>query len=167
MLYTISANTAVEWRGEILPGENVRHPLNIEQLWSEAELNSHGLYKLTAADAIPEGKQAQSSSVQVVNGQPKTVYVLEDIPEPSPSDYVLTARQIRLGLIRHNVSLATVQSAINAITDSQQRDEAQVYWDYSTAILWDHPMTQALLTLSGIPEANAAAMWLVAKDYEA
>jgi hypothetical protein len=44
-----------------------------------------------------------------------------------------------------------VQAAIGAIEDDQQRDEAQVYWEFSTVINWSHPMTQALIALAGPP----------------
>lgn len=165
MLYQIINNTAVAWAGE--PINDVRHPLSIENLWTENQLNEVGLYKLVAADAIPDGKEVVSSTISIVNGRPKRVNTLQDIPALNPADYVLTARQIRLGLIRNNVALSVVQTAINAIPDQETRDEAQVYWEFSNAIVWTHPMTQALLALSGIDANSAAQMWLVAKDYEA
>jgi hypothetical protein len=59
------------------------------------------------------------------------------------------------------------ESAISAIGDGQQRDEAQVYWEFSTVINWSHPMTRGLMALAGITPEDAAAMWMVAKDYEA
>lgn len=85
----------------------------------------------------------------------------------SPASYPLTARQLRLGLIRHGISLASVRAAINGIADITQRDEAQVYWEFSTTINWDHPMTQTLMGLMGIGTEAATAMWMAAKDYEA
>lgn len=88
-------------------------------------------------------------------------------PSTDPADFPLTARQLRLGLIRHGITLSTVQAAISAIGDGQQRDEAQVYWEFSTVINWSHPMTQALIALVGITTEDAAAMWMAAKDYEA
>lgn len=47
---------------------------------------TNGDYRLAAilpADAVPEGKRIVSTSVELVEGQPKHVHVLEDIP---PSD---------------------------------------------------------------------------------
>lgn len=86
-------------------------------------------------------------------------------PSTDPVNYPLSARQLRLGLVRNGVSLATVQATIDALP-SPQRDEAQIYWEFSTMINWEHPMTQALMALAGIDAKNAAAMWMVAKDYE-
>ena len=88
-------------------------------------------------------------------------------PSTDPADFPLTARQLRLGLIRHGIGLSAVQAAISAIPDQTQRDEAQVYWEFSTVINWSHPMTRGLMALAGITPEDAAAMWMVAKDYEA
>lgn len=163
MLYKIVNGVAQAWVGEPING--IRHPSNIETVWSNTELNAIGLYKPVAADVIPEGKQASDQQVQIVNGVPKTVYTLEDIPAPHPSRYPLTARQLRLGLVRNNISLSVVQTAINALPTQSIRDEAQIYWEYSTQVNWDHPMTQTLMALVGLNANTAASMWLTAKDY--
>lgn len=88
-------------------------------------------------------------------------------PVYGPADFPLTARQLRLGLVRHGVSLGTVEAAIDGIDDAQERDEAQIYWEFSTHVRWEHPMTQTLMALVGISAEDGAAMWMVAKDYEA
>jgi len=96
--------------------------------------------------------------------------VIEPYEPPAahgPEHFPLTARQLRLGLIRNGYSLASVQAAIDNISNPAQRDEAQVYWEFSTVVHWDHQTTQALLALSGIDPSDAAAMWMAAKDYEA
>ena len=77
----------------------------------------------------------------------------------------LTARQLRLGLVRNGIPLSTVQAAIDAMP-SPQRDEAQIYWEFSTEIHWEHPMTGALMQLIGLDPADAEVMWMAAKDYE-
>lgn len=84
----------------------------------------------------------------------------------SPHKFPLTPRQLRLGLVRNGVSLDLVEDAIAAIQDPLQRDEAWIYWDYSTTIRWEHPMTQTLMALVGITQEQATAMWMIAKDYE-
>lgn len=89
----------------------------------------------------------------------------ESAPSAAPADYPLSARQLRLGLVRNGVSLGKVQATIDALP-SPQRDEAQIYWEFSTEIHWGHPMTQSLMALAGISDEAAAAMWMLAKDYE-
>lgn len=91
-------------------------------------------------------------------------------PEPTlktPSDYALSDRQLRIGLLMAGFDLANIQAAIDAIPDAMQRAIAQVWWDRSIVIHWDHPMTQTLIGLVGLTTDQAGAMWMMAKDLEA
>lgn len=84
---------------------------------------------------------------------------------PGPEHFPLTARQLRLGLVRNGLSLSAVQSQIDLLP-LPDRDEAQIYWEYSNEIQWNHPMTQALIGMAGIPVELATSIWMIAKDYE-
>lgn len=84
-----------------------------------------------------------------------------------PEAFPLSARQIRLGLIGAGISLASVQSTIDAIADQTQREVAQVWWEFTDPVLWDHPVRAQLTALLGISEADAKAMWMAAKDIPA
>lgn len=84
-----------------------------------------------------------------------------------PEAFPLSARQIRLGLIAAGISLASVQQTINAIPDQAQREIAQVWWEYTDPVLWDHPVRAQLTAMLGISEAQAKAMWMAAKDIPA
>lgn len=131
----------------------------VASFFSQAEIDSY-----LPPDGAFEVPERPSPDYQWLDG----AWVHQPVDEQvgDPADYTLTARQLRLGLIRHGISLATVQSAISGIEDGQERDEAQVYWEFSTTIAWSHPMTQALMALAGISPEDAAAMWMVAKGYE-
>ena len=162
-------NVWYEWTGQPRPLNGVgayQFPINAEDVFSTDELLSYGLWRVTPAET-PPGQRKVSYSIQTRNNVPVEVAVFEPIPAENPADYPLTARQLRLGLIRNGVALSAVQTAINNIPVQAQRDEAQVYWEFSTLIYWDHPMTQALMGLAGITSQQAAAMWMLAKDYEA
>lgn len=85
MLYRISNGQPTVWAGD--PIGEVQYPSTIENLWSDADLSAIGLYR--ASDpGIPDGKVATSSSVQLVNGVPTVIYVLEDAP-PAPLPILL------------------------------------------------------------------------------
>lgn len=73
------------------------------------------------------------------------------VPEPSPA---VSARQIRLWLVRHGVSLAQVDVAIDAIPDAQQREECRVEWDYAPYVLRSHPMLVPLAAALGLDESQ-------------
>lgn len=160
MLYIKTKDAYELWNGEPING--VRHPKNIESVWSKEDLEAAGFH-IVDLPVVPNGQKVTDQAIVEVEGKPVVEYTLV---EESPADFPLTARQLRLGLIRNGIPLSTVINAIAGIQDELQRDEAQVYWEYSTHIRWEHPMTQALIAIAGIKQADAAAMWLVARNYE-
>lgn len=82
-----------------------------------------------------------------------------------PIDWPITMRQLRLGLKRFGDKPASfIQDTIDAIPDGDAKDEAQIWYEETSVVHWDHPQTQALLTLTGIPANTAKAMWMAAKD---
>lgn len=89
-------------------------------------------------------------------------------PAPTPADFVLTARQLRLGLIDAGVLPSTVRSTIEASISNPLDREAMLTWfDYTRDIHWDHPVTQQLMALAGFAPEAAAAMWLAAAQIAA
>lgn len=76
---------------------------------------------------------------------------LPALPDVPPS---VSARQIRLWLIRHGVTLAQVDAAIDTIPDQQQRDECRVEWDYAPYVERTHPMLVPLAAALGLSEAQ-------------
>lgn len=164
MLYKETPEGFVLWTGEPING--IRHPMNIETLWTPQELAAVGLY-VPAETPVPSGKIATSTGVFRVNGVVSYVHTLGDAPAPDPADFPLSDRQLRLGLIMAGFNLANIQAAIDAIPDTMQRAVAQVWWDRSIEIHWEHPMTQTLIGLVGLTQQQAATMWLAAKDIEA
>lgn len=164
MLYRRINGQPIPWTGEILGG--VRHPLSIEEKFTVLALSEIGLERVVEADPVPDGKQIVSTSVQLVNNQIKYIHELEDIPPPSPDDFILTPRQLRLAIIRNGLTIQMIQNLIDNIPDLVMREETQIYWEYSDRIRWSHPTTQALIAMLGIPLVQAESMWLAAKDYE-
>jgi hypothetical protein len=73
--------------------------------------------------------------------------------EPAVPESV-SARQIRLWLIRHGVSLSQVDAAIASIPDQLQRDSVQVEWEYAPYVERTHPMLIPLATALGLTEAQ-------------
>jgi hypothetical protein len=64
----------------------------------------------------------------------------------------VSARQIRLWLLRHGISLAAVDAAIDAIPDQLQRDSVRVEWDYAPYVERSHPMLVPLAAALGLTE---------------
>lgn len=78
----------------------------------------------------------------------------DDLPELPAVPASVTARQIRLWLVRHGVSLAAVDAAIDAIPDQQAREECRVEWDYAPYVERSHPMLVPLAAALGLTEAQ-------------
>jgi hypothetical protein len=73
------------------------------------------------------------------------------VPAP-PVPESVSARQIRLWLVRHGISLAAVDAAIDAIPDQLQRDSVRVEWDYAPYVERAHPMLVPLAAALGLTE---------------
>jgi hypothetical protein len=64
----------------------------------------------------------------------------------------VSARQIRLWLLRQGISLTSVDAAIDAIPDQLQRDSVRVEWDYAPYVERSHPMLVPLAAALGLTE---------------
>lgn len=73
-----------------------------------------------------------------------------DLPEQRSVPKTVTARQLRLWMVRHQLSLAAVDAAIDAIPDQQQRDEVRVEWEYAPYVERSHPMLLPLAAALGL-----------------
>lgn len=88
----------------------------------------------TPADQLPAGWQ----------------YAADDSPVPE----TVSARQARLWLIRHGITLATVDATISAIPDAATRDEVRVDWEYATEIRRASPFVAQLGAALGLDVAT-------------
>lgn len=77
-------------------------------------------------------------------------YLPGEVPVPDS----VSARQIRLWLVRHGVSLAAVDAAIDAIPDQQTRDSVRVEWEYAPYVERSHPMLIPLAAALGLSETQ-------------
>jgi hypothetical protein len=76
------------------------------------------------------------------------VWVTNPVVVSVPSS--ISPRQIRLWFINNNISLASVESAINSITDPILREKTLVEWEYSPYVERNHPMVEALGSVLGL-----------------
>jgi hypothetical protein len=82
-------------------------------------------------------------------------------PEPPPLDPLrpLTSRQLRLGLVRHGISLSSVETAIEAIEDPTDREVARIEWKYTTTFERSHPLVNQIGAALGLTPEQIDAMW--------
>lgn len=74
--------------------------------------------------------------------------------EPATVPESVSARQIRLWLVQHGISLAAVDAAIDAIPDAVTRDSVKVEWEYAPYVERSHPMLVPLAAALGLTEAQ-------------
>lgn len=79
-------------------------------------------------------------------------------PPPPPSvPASITARQLRLWLVRNGVTLAAVEAAIGAM-DEPAQTEARIEWEYATQFERRHPLVRTLAAaLFGLTERTVDA----------
>jgi hypothetical protein len=99
------------------------------------------------------GQWASDSAALAAAGYVVTERTPEDDIEPQePTPATVSARQIRLWLVAHGVSLAAVDAAIDAIPDALQRDSVRVEWEYAPYVERSHPMLVPLAAALGLTE---------------
>lgn len=72
------------------------------------------------------------------------VVIPTNVPE------TISARQIRLWLIENNISLTSVETAINGIVDEKLREKTLVEWEYAPYVERNHPLLDTLGEVLGL-----------------
>jgi hypothetical protein len=113
---------------------------------SLAILDAHGRVVTFVRPDVPAGWQPPDGCTAVPDDELPEGW--ERAPDNSPVPQSISARQIRLWLVRNGVSLATVEAAINAIPDAVTRESVRVEWEYAPYVerthAWLVPMAAAL-----------------------
>ena len=111
----------------------------------------------------------QRTTVNVITGEitvtdltPEEIAALPP-PAPPPPLPVITARQLRLALLRLGVTGAQVEAQIAAMpgTDAD-REAAMIEWEYATTYQRDHPLVAMLGAALGLTTAQIDAAWMEA-----
>lgn len=66
----------------------------------------------------------------------------------------ISARQIRLWLIKHNFQLSQIDSTIQSIEDPLIRESVKIEWEYATYIERTHPFLVLLAQSLGLNESD-------------
>lgn len=85
-------------------------------------------------------------------------------PEPTPEELraampPLSMRQLRLGLRANGIALASVQAAVDAISDPAAREVAQIEWEYSDKVERTHSLISQIGTALNLTPEQIDTMW--------
>jgi hypothetical protein len=78
----------------------------------------------------------------------------ERADDAGPVPASVSARQIRLWLVRNGISMGTIDDAIASISDQLTRDTVRVEWDYAPYVERTHPWLAPMATALGLDEAT-------------
>jgi hypothetical protein len=120
-----------------------------------AILNAAGQVVTFVRDDVPETWAPPEGFSAVPESQLPANW--EHAPDTSPVPESITARQIRLWMIRHGMSLADVDAAIDTITDPITRESVRVEWAYAPYVLRSHEWLVPLAQSLGLTAAQVDA----------
>jgi hypothetical protein len=126
-------------------------------LFSSGTVVADPLPSHLAAKALREQEAAHLAAGGLWDAAALTV-----LPPAAAVPASVTARQIRLWLVSHGVSLAAVDAAIDAIQDATQREMVRVEWEYAPYVERSHPMLLPLASALGMTVAQVDAAFLEA-----
>lgn len=75
---------------------------------------------------------------------------------------VLSAVQVRLGLLQAGITASQINAIIEAIPDPVQRETAHTYWDYATQYHRDHQLVAAFAGALSLTTEQVDTMWRAA-----
>ncbi len=90
------------------------------------------------------------------NGQ--WIEIQNNIPEN------ISARQVRIWLLQHGISLQQVENAIDTIQDPVLRDITKVEWEYAPYIERNHPMLVPLAQALGLTQEQLDQAFIEAQN---
>ena len=122
---------------------------------SLAILDSSGRVVTFVRPDVPEGWSPPEGCTAMPSDQlPPGWQRAPDEPSVPTS---ISARQIRLWLIQHGITLATVEAAIDGIADAVTRESVRIEWEYAPYVERSHPWLVPLATALGLDEAGIDA----------
>ena len=132
-------------------GDRIQYPANYTALATPDELAAIGVKQIVEPDPVPSGHKYLGSQIVDVDGLP----VRENITEPfTEAELAAQLAAKRVGTIvsmwqarralKAQGLLSTVQQAIDSIPDPDERETAQIDWEYATEVRRVSPLIASL-----------------------
>lgn len=127
--------------GTVITGENF--DINI--------LSNAGYLTVRSDTPAQPENSTEDLSQRVVNIDGDYVDVIRTwIPLPVIVPETISARQVRLWLIDNDISLTSVEAAIDTIVNEKLREKTRVEWEYAPYIERNHPLIESLAQYLGL-----------------
>jgi hypothetical protein len=82
--------------------------------------------------------------------------------DPYFSVPVLSARQLRLGLLQNGIPPSQVENALEAMPAGIERESALIEWYYASTFSRSHPLIASVAVILGLNDAQIDTMWAAA-----
>lgn len=142
----------------VIQETGVRADLTEQQLVDAVGSTTSGL--TAQIEALKSEKAELAAQVATLQAQ------IAAGPAPAPPHEdgypVLTAVQVRLGLLGAGITIQQVDAVIAAIPDVTAREQASTYWEYSITMRRNHPLVGQLAAALGLSSEQVDAMWQAA-----
>lgn len=139
--------------GQSFRAGNVLHGWQVAELWSDGDLASIGIFRVSPA-VPPAGEEVVSESFERVNGVVAQVLVTRPIPQPPLK---ASARQIRLAM-----NMLGLRDEIEEYVASQSRD-VQDSWQWTTEFDMNHPFVVGCAEQLNKSEAELVGLFTLAQ----
>jgi hypothetical protein len=124
--------------------------------YSLEEFSSEQDFRTCQPPLVTHSLRGRPNSTDILAALPDGYAYSGDEPlpdEPSIPDSI-SARQIRLWLVSHGVSLAMVDAAIDGIQDVMTRESVRVEWEYAPHVERTHAWLVQMAAALGLTEAQ-------------
>lgn len=112
----------------------------------------------------PENSYEDVSQRNIVIEDDGVIVTRVYLPNPIIIPETITARQVRLWLIDNNISLASVEAAIDTITDLKLREKTRVEWEYAPYIERNYPLIESLAQYLGLSSEQIDQGFIIASQ---
>ena len=116
-----------------------------------------------AAKAAAETAQAETETALAAMTAERDALRLELDAIKNPVDNsgfpVLSAVQLRLGIVESGISVLKIEDTIDNIPDEKQRIRVRTYWEFATQFERHHPLILGMLQLLEMSESEADELW--------
>ena len=127
-------------------GVLVTGPINDIDLLSDA-----GYYTVRNDEPVqPENTIEDVSQRNITLDKPYVDISRVWIDSPIVIPETISARQIRLWLVENDISLISIENAINSIVNEKLREKTLVEWQYAPYIERNHPLLETLASILGL-----------------
>lgn len=156
----------IEFENLNIPSEtNIENNINITENTRSLALmqeNSNIVETFLKLD-LSSGWKPPSGYVLIPDDQLPYGWIKKEIQTPVPS--TITATQIRLWLVSHNISMEQIDSVIDSIENPLLRAQIKVQWEYAPYVERNHQMINTLGSVLGLDQNTIDMAFIEASQY--